>query len=339
MNLLSDIITYVRRIIKTDSNQSLKDITIVDYLNRFYTYDVPARLQLFELKTKYNLLTSPNVDRYNMPYDANGNLQFQNLMPPCLCDGVMMPLLLDRNSFLKIYPTYDFNEVDAYGDGIATNYTFTTNSTSIIRAITDILGNTDPGVYITTLDADNIQMVVTDSGQFSPSNNNVGLLTSDGGATVTAGTINYLTGQVSVTFPAIVPLNNPIQIKYIPYAAGTPRCCLFFDNIISLRPVPNIAYLIEFDAYLTPAAFLSTNPSAALKFGYISEYLARGTARKILSDVGDIEQFTFYEPFFREQEALVIRRTNRQDSINRTPTIFTELNSQSPGQYQNGQGF
>jgi len=51
---------------------------------------------------------------------------------------------------------------------------------------------------------------------------------------------------------------------------------------------------------LSPAAFLSTNQAAP--FGYMCEYIARGAARKILSDTGDVEQFNFYEPLFMEQE-------------------------------------
>jgi hypothetical protein len=54
------------------------------------------------------------------------------------------------------------------------------------------------------------------------------------------------------------------------------------------------------------------------------EYIARGAARKILADTGDIEQFQFYEPFFIEQEQLVWKRSQRQFTATRTQTIFSE---------------
>jgi hypothetical protein len=70
----------------------------------------------------------------------------------------------------------------------------------------------------------------------------------------------------------------------------------------------------------------------------MSEYIARGAARKILSDTGDIEQFQFYEPLFREQEMLVWKRSQRQFTATRTPTIFSEFSSQSPSNNFSGGG-
>src|SRR5580658_1333026 len=71
MNLLNDIITYVRRIIKSPSNATITDTLIIDYINRFWIMDVDARIQLFDLKTTYQFQTQPGVDQYNMPlYDV-----------------------------------------------------------------------------------------------------------------------------------------------------------------------------------------------------------------------------------------------------------------------------
>jgi hypothetical protein len=80
-------------------------------------------------------------------------------------------------------------------------------------------------------------------------------------------------------------------------------------------------------AYLTPAAFLVSGN--AIPFGYMAEYIARGAARKILADTGDIEQFQFYEPLFREQEILVWKRSQRQITANRTGTVFSDLQGQT----------
>ena len=55
----------------------------------------------------------------------------------------------------------------------------------------------------------------------------------------------------------------------------------------------------------------------------MAEYIARGAARKLLSDNGDIEQFQFYEPLFREQESLVWKRSQRQFTATRTETIYS----------------
>jgi len=61
----------------------------------------------------------------------------------------------------------------------------------------------------------------------------------------------------------------------------------------------------------------------------MSEYIARGAARKILADTGDVEQFQFYEPFFREQEILVWKRSQRINTSTRTQTIVSEGGSGS----------
>ena len=93
---------------------------------------------------------------------------------------------------------------------------------------------------------------------------------------------------------------------------------------------------MELDAYLSPAAFLATDQ--ALTFGYMAEYIARGAARKILADTGDVDQFMFYEPLFREQEILVWKRSQRQWTATRTETIYSQGFSQGFGQNNLGGG-
>jgi hypothetical protein len=61
----------------------------------------------------------------------------------------------------------------------------------------------------------------------------------------------------------------------------------------------------------------------------MTEYISRGAARKILSDTGDMEQFMFYEPLFREQENLVWKRSQRQFTTDRTNTIFSQTQGQT----------
>jgi hypothetical protein len=79
---------------------------------------------------------------------------------------------------------------------------------------------------------------------------------------------------------------------------------------------------VEIDAYLSPAAFF--NQTQSIQFAYMSEYIARGAARKILSDTGDVEQFQFYEPLFIEQERLVWKRSQRQFTSTRTHTLYSQ---------------
>lgn len=387
MNLLSDIITYVRRIIKSPSDAVITDNLIIDYINRFWIMDVDARLQLFDLKTVYQFQTVPGVDQYNMPlYDVqtegtgtgSSTISFypvyQGFLPTARINGINVPFYTMRSQFFDMWPNYvqPVNSV-AIGDGGST-YTiqlpFAPNSTTsvnvipsgILRGHVDITGivatgvNVDPpvsstinvaipttsifpAIYFTTVDSTGASVVVSDSGQFLTGNVNYGLLMRpgsapngnlplSGGYTTAINTINYNTGVANVTFtddtgsPLSIPAGQEINAQCYFYNPGLPRAMLFYNNIITVRNPPDIQYLVEIDAYLSPAAFLTS--ASAVPFGYMSEYIARGAARKILSDTGDTEQFNFYEGLFREQEMLVWKRSQRQFTATRTPTIYSQ---------------
>lgn len=388
MNLLSDIITYVRRIIKAPSDAQVTDNLIVDYINRFWMIDADARMQLFDLKTKYSFVCTPGVDRYNMPlYNVQGNtLQsnigmfpvYQGFTNNAYVNGIQVAVQTERSTFFNVWPNV-LQSLPNVGIGDnGDNYTLQIPLLSgvtpsnppiqgLLRGHVDITGiigtgnnqdppivsdlNTtqipttsiDPAIWITTTDSTGAPVVVTDSGQFLASNVNYGLLMEPGNApfgnltlgtySETSNTINYLTGEINVTFPVNIPTGNAISVQCYYFQSGLPRAILFYNNTLTLRAPPSNAWLVELEAYLTPSAFLNT--SSAIPFGYMAEYIARGAARKILSDTGDFEQFNFYEPLFREQEMLVWKRSQRQFTANRTQTIY----SQGYGQMGNNGGY
>lgn len=456
MNLLNDIITYVRRIIKSPSNSVITDALIIDYINRFWVMDVDARIQLFDLKTKYQFQTSPGYDQYNMPMyslqtEPGGQTisyypVYQGFLSPAYINGISVPLMTQKQEFFNIWPNViqQMNVIET-GDG-GPNYMFTfpispintipinTPYEYILRGHVDVQGltsianssfgsyvdppvvsntsalvtipsapvaNTFASVYITANADDGTSIVVSDSGQFLSGLQNYGLLMAPGNAsngnttltgeysanitgatqanpsvltannsmqagqfvtinnvlgmtelngntyeilTATAGTItidvdatgfsayvsggsastnyiNYFTGQVLVTFPFNIPAGVNINAQCLFFQTGLPRGILFNNNTLTFRSPPDKQYLVEIDAYLSPAGFLSTNQ--AIQFGYMCEYIACGAARKILRDTGDIEQFNFYEAQFKEQETLVWKRSQRQFTATRTQTIYS----------------
>ena len=398
MFLLSNIINYVRRIVKTPSNASLTDALIIDYINRFFLIDIQARAQLFDFKTKYSFQTIPGVADYNMPlYQVQTEPGAQTIAPypvyqgftgTSYVNGIQVPLYTQRDPFWKIWPNYlQALTTVAQGDGMTTAFTFNlpffpaipghVDMTGIIYNYNNGGGTNDPifasqfpnnagtpvipytsvypGVFITYQNPNGSTTTVTDSGVFlsSAANNQLtGILiaaTQAGnfnvspfgysilGTTTTANsTVNYATGAVTVTFPTAPAANTNIQVQCYFYQQGIPRAILFYNNCLTIRPPPNIPYYIELDAYLTPAAFL--NSSQAVQFGYMEEYIARGAARKILSDTGDVEQFQFYEPLFKEQETLVWKRSQRQITANRTGTIYSDLQGPQSAISSIGQG-
>ncbi len=187
-------------------------------------------------------------------------------------------------------------------------------------------------VFISALSSSNENIIITDSGQFLDVNKNCGLLmipgkaplgnlAIPGGYSATQSVVNYSTGTIYAIFPTSIPSGKNINVTCSFFQSGMPRAALMYNNCITLRNVPDKQYVIEVDAYLTPAAFLNTFNS--IQFGYMSEYIARGAARKILTDTGDVEQFNFYEPLFREQEILVWKRSQRQWTATRTQSFYS----------------
>ncbi len=326
--ILSDIILWVRRIIKENSDQTIPDQLIADYINRFYVYDMSERIQLFELKRQYTFETIANIFEYQMPYQ-----NYQMIEDPVYCDGVQIGRFQSNQQFYNVFPELVLNEQPRLGDNTTGPFTILFNRLPILRGHTDDLGNLLPYVYINAFDIDGNQMYIVDNGEGVLIQTDPTFQKAPDGisAPIIAGDIDYITGVANFSFDTNTLDGSPINAMSSPYSPGTPRICLFFNNIIKLYPVPSRPHKIQFDAFITPAQFLNTGD--AVPFAYMAEYIARGAARKILSDSGDYDQFQFYEPLFKEQENLVLRRTSRQNSTQRTPTIFNQVNGQNPYLY------
>lgn len=394
MNLLSDIITYVRRYIKSNVPGVISDALIVDYINRFVINDVQARLELFDFKTKYQFQTRPGFDRYNMPlYDVQTTVNgqtvnfypvYQGFMEPVYAKGVRIGFYTERSTFRNAYPDYVSESVKvATGDGSATSFSFTVPQASptssvnppwngFLRGHVDISGiiatstNIDPlivsnataqtniplvpntsyypAIYITSVDNNNNAITVSDSGFFLEDNVNLGMLIRQGKPpfssvptgtySTTSNVFNYQTGQCYVNLPTAPASGANINVQFRYLQAGLPTAVMFNNNILEFRTVPDRQYQVELDAYLTPAAYFTT--ADPVTFGYMAEYIALGSARKILADTGDLEQLQMYEPFFREQELLVLRRSDRQRSATRVPTIYSHGSSSPYIHYYGG---
>jgi hypothetical protein len=405
LDLVSDIVTYMRRIIKTPSDESIKTDLLIDYINRFYINDVSSRMNLFDLKTRYQFVTSPGIDRYNMPlYDIqtesagqpgaqliNYYPVYQGFEDPCFVNGIPVSFMTQRGMFDNIYPNYyQTGIVCGYGDGSAGPYTLSIPSLSnasfslqapsgatLLRGHIDITGiikyaefnnyldppigiddgstisivpttSVNSAVYFTANASDGTTIKVADSGQFLENNMNYGLLMKQGNApygntplfggySTTQNTINYFTGVAqNVYFPGSIPSGFPIYAQCYYYQLGIPRSVLFYNNVVTLRTPPNTQYVVDLTAYLSPAAFL--NSAQGVSFGYMTEYIARGAARKLLSDVGDWDQFGQYESLYREQEQLVWLRSQRQFASTRTPTVYSNRGGSGGWNVGNGLG-
>lgn len=392
--MLQDIITYIRRIIKSPSDSVITDNLIIDYINRFWIMDVDARIQLFDLKTQYQFQTIPGVDQYNMPlYNVQVEPGSQNIgifpvyqgfLAPAYVNGIEVPFYTQKSIFFNVWPNVvqQMNIVTTGNGGSTYTITFPITPQNsnplnppfqyLLRGHVDMTGiiatqvNQDPffgttlsnvggvvnipstsifpAIYLTSQDAQGNPIIVQDSGQFlsdgsgnefnygllmAPGNAPFGYSPLSGGYSTTSNTVNYLTGVVNVTFPVSIPAGAAINAQAFFFQCGLPRGILFNNNTLTFRSPPDTSYLVQLDAYLSPAAFL--NQPNAIPFGYMAEYIARGAARKILSDTGDTEQFQFYEPLFIEQERLVWKRSQRQFTSTRTATLYSQGHAGNSG--------
>lgn len=361
MNFLQDCITYVRRNIKTMSNSEITDSLIIDYINRFCINVVNLKMELFDFKTTYKFVTTPFVDRYNMPlystqtYPDGSEISFypvyQGFLPACSINGTPVNFFTEKSNFFNLWSSQvNMQTQVATGDGSSGPYTFTLPYSPSIRAHVDMTGiiatgqnidppvvsdfnsnipvtSVDPKVYITSIDATGANIVACDSGQFLQGSVNHGLLMTPGAApfgntalpggySTTSNTVNYITGEVTVTFPVAVPQGTAINAQCNHYQPGLPRAILFYNNTLYLRCPPDQAYQVEIDAYMTPAAYL-TSPQA-MAFGYMVEYIAYGASIQILADTGDWELHDRYKMILQEKEALVHIRSERIKTATRT---------------------
>ncbi len=312
--LVSDVIQWVRRILKQPNTQDISDTTILDYVNRFYIYDMPSRVQLFDLKTVFSLEMQANVDQYNAPvtYLPGGAVvpTYNSFLTPGYVDGYKIVMQQNRDSWMKLFPNLMQNQFQQNGTGVTGPYSFNIANVPIVQGHID--QNIQPGsvvlanitnitqatqavvtaanafvvgqlvtfsgvVGMTQLNGNTYSVVSSTGAAFTINVNSTafgayvgggiasittisqGLLTSSVYITATdlngnlnvaqdtplssttgtliqynsnyipmnVGTINYITGAVTVTFLNIIPSANAINSQSIPYTAGRPQAVLF----------------------------------------------------------------------------------------------------------------
>ncbi len=329
-------------------------IQLFDYKTK-YAFQTTPGIDQYNMPL-YNIQTEPgNQTIASFPV-------YQGFTGNVTINGIRVPFSTQRDSFTNVWPNYVQQQIQVGTGNGGANYNLTLPFFPALPGHVDITGiiatgaNVDPirgttlnltvpttsvysAVYFTATGDQGQNIIACDSGQFlsnnsdgdlygllmTPGNAPLGNTALSGGYSTVLNTVNYNTGVANVTFSTAIPSGTPINAQCYFIQQGIPRSVLYYNNIITVRPPPNTQYLVELDAYLTPAAFLTL--SQAIPFGYMAEYIARGAARKIMSDTGDIEQFQFYEQFFREQETLVWKRSQRQFTSTRTETIYSNSGS------------
>jgi hypothetical protein len=153
------------------------------------------------------------------------------------------------------------------------------------------------------------------------------------------GTVNYVTTQITVNFPVAPAPGTMINVWAATYQTGRPYNLLFWNNEITIRPVPDNVYLVEVETFQTPAQFMMTTDNPILN--QWSQYIAYGSACEILRDRQDVEGVQNLLEGFARQESLVLERQSIEEIGQPNITLFnsTDYGNCSGGGWGIGAGF
>jgi len=325
---LTAIRTKVRRLTRSPSQQQLADADIDEYVNTFVLYDFPEHLRLFTLRSTFEFVTSPYIDKYSTnttdPNDPFFDFKerFISLHAPIYIAGFKTFFSQDREQFFGIYPqNTSIKSIGTTGNGATTNYTGTITEAPIVQE----------HVLFSSVGANNVGLSLVDVPVVDANGNK----TTDGNLYVPGtepavpptvilptNTINYVTGVFNITFSSAPASGQGIFSESLPYVAARPQALLYYENEITLRPVPDIPYRVSIEAYVRPTELLATNQSPELEQWW--QYIAYGASKKIFEDRMDTSSVQQILPEFNQQERLVLRRTIVQQTNDRTATIYTE---------------
>ena len=312
---LAAIRTKIRRITRSPSPNQITDAEIDEYVNTFVLYDFPEHLRLFSLRTVLSFYTQPFVDVYetNTTNPLDPLYDFKNryisIHPPIYIAGYNVRLSQDRQEFFAGWPQIESIVQIGTGDGVTLNPVFTGTLPGF-----PILQNQ---VLFDAIQLNYNGISIIDDPQSNGSGNLVEV-----GTGIVRGTINYVTGNYSVTFPGQLLAQSVVNSQTVPYVQNRPISMLFYDQKFTLRPVPDQPYKVEMEAYIRPTELLSSaqNP----EFNEWWQYIAYGAAKKIFEDRSDMDSVQIIMPEFKEQESLVLRRTLVQQANDRASTIYVQ---------------
>ena len=300
---------------------------IDDYINDFYLYDFDEHLRTLALKDWYYFETTPNLSTYNLPknyFTAEG---------PIYIDGYQIAWHQSPDIFLRIWPQLNFIQNGiVITDGINSTYSFVLQSIPIQQG-TVVIGTTPAQpALVAQLET------FTDPQPFDMFMAEVALISSNV-INVTPGTINYLTGQVTINFTSVPPPGFQVNVHYYPYVASRPRDCLFFQQQFNFKPIPNDVYQVKVMVYQQPtAAILGSQTVTRDQFQQSSDMptysewwqvIAYGAALKIFIEDSDHEQYQANLGYFEQAKVLAQRRALKQLSNQRIPTLYSQNSGNS----------
>lgn len=307
---LDNIIKKVRRYLALGLAQQISDQDIIDAINTYYLWNLPQNLKLLSLEQRVSFYTQPNVDVYAFDTD-----NYYDVQPLMMIAGYSTQLLQSVQQFFYVWPKVKYQQQVGSGDGSTGIFNVTISSgTPFLRSFP---GNKETEVLISCPDVNGNVMLLVDVPT-SPSQGNL----YDPNTNIVYGTVNYLNGICSFSFPSNTLAGGAIYAQTTPYVAARPQTCLFFQDQFTLRPVPSTAYEVVYTALVKPTQFLATNLLATPEIQEWWELLAAGGARILFQERMDENQLGILEPIYQEKLRNIERRTLTQLGNQQAATIF-----------------
>ena len=359
----------VRRLTASASEASLSSADIQTAVNTFYSQDFPYAIKIDQVRQIYKFVTIPNIDRYPVDVNnlqgfrapvyfegIQGNFyknrdQLYNLYPryptqfqPVGGDGVTTTFsftLFGNNSNPFPQPNFgilstqlviggiDINgnpiriiddggavcgPPDASGFGLGSN----TTKGKLLFLNTNNVGN---NVYI---DTNGAQQPAIPALSPLPTPSPPNPLTQQ-----YCGTVDYVTTNITVTFPVAPAAGTMINVWAATYTTGRPYNLLFWNNELTIRPVPDNFYLCEVEVFQTPSQFMNLTNDPVLSQWW--QYIAYGAALEILRERQDMEGVQNLMEGFKRQEGLVLSRQAIEEIGQPNITLFNSTQNTGLG--------
>lgn len=352
----------IRKITGRFDSTQITDQQLDDYINDFYLYDFPEELRSLKLKDYYEFVTIPNVAEYTVPQntfadpqntttptsiaiDSLGtNKAIYNVMQPVYVDGYQSAWYQDPDTYQRIWP--NLNQVQKavavtnVTDGAI--YTFNLFATPILQGTVTIgcsRPNTTTTLPLETFRDVSVPNTFSATGVLYRQNAATGVVD-----TTASCTINYLTGAVSIEFSSAPAVGIPINAHFYAYVASRPRDIMWFNQKLTLRPVPNDSYKVRMVAQYQPTVVLSANETTqqsqfdeatatsqqTSNFFEWWQLLVYGASLKIFITDGDHEEYERNRPYYEQMKIEAQRRCLKQMSNQRIQTIYSDNSGLTP---------
>ena len=283
----ADIRKKTRQVSGRLSVAELGNTQLDDSINKYFQFEFPAEVKLNRNYTLHTFNTTANTQDYAFP------TAFTNFIPSASIDRRDLHFYQNPDKFY-VENRENVSRFSTWtGDGNIQGFANTYTSNVPILAGTVIVDDTVE--------------VFSDDG--------VGILTGNLGG---AGTVNYISGLVNVTFNTAPTNGQVIQTSFIQYRSGMPTSVLMFDNNFRFFPIPDKAYRFRIKAwslsYVQPAVGANKQIFTLANDKPLQEEwgpaIAFGSARRIVSDFGEMERYQELTVLYKEQINYILTRTH-----------------------------